>query len=112
MKNINYFKLCAKNLFRDYRSEHKHADATYNYTPNFFDINKIAIDFDIDSDKNFSLMNAQHIIAKMVGLKSWSELINSGDSELNRMKEFFDSLEYKIVRKKIYSIDFSDCKKV
>lgn len=112
MKPLNYFKLCAKNLLRDYKTEYSQSDSVYDYQPQFFDINKIMLDFDLDADDTFSLMTAQHIIAKMVGLKSWSELINLDDSELAKRKEILDTLDSKIIRKKTYSIDFSGCERL
>ncbi len=112
MKNINYFKLSAKNLLRDYKTENTQSDSAYGYQPQFFDINKIMLDFDLDADKEFSLMTAQHTIAKLVGLKSWSELINLDEDELDRRKDILNSSEYKIIRKKTYSIDFSNCERL
>ena len=36
MKNISYFKLQAKNLFRDFKSDFMKNEATYICAPKFF----------------------------------------------------------------------------
>ncbi len=112
MKDIQYFKLAAKNLLRDYKSEISQSDANYKYQPQFFDINKVLLDFNLDTDNDFSLMSAQHIIAKMLNLKSWSELINLNEDDLSKAKVFFDNSGYKFRRFKTCSVDFSDCERL
>ena len=51
----------------------------------FWDINAVRSAFDIDVN-DFSLMKAQHVIAKIVGLNSWGELIHLSDSDLTSKK--------------------------
>jgi hypothetical protein len=49
MKPIEYFKLQAKNLFRDYKTQFLDESgdvAIYDYTPKYFDINRIFVAFD------------------------------------------------------------------
>ena len=69
MSHIEFFKLQAKNLFKDYQTKKKSPDAAigdYEYDPKYFDIEGIILHFDID-EEDFSLMKAQHIIAQIVG---------------------------------------------
>ncbi len=67
MTYIEYFKLQAKNLFKDYKTKAPYFDNAiddylYEYNPKFFDIEEIIMAYDLDQE-NFSLMSAQHIIA-------------------------------------------------
>lgn len=111
MDNISYFKLQAKNLFRDFKSDYMKEDAEYNFSPKFFDINSVIMAFDIDCN-DFSLMKAQHIIAKIVGFKSWDELIKVSDILLQEKKENLNSSGFMIKQPKIYHIDLSGYEKV
>lgn len=87
MTNIEYFKLQAKNLFKDYKTRHLSEEGDiYEYDPKYFDIVGIFIDHDImDNDPKFefTLGNAQHLISKMVGFNKWSDLIKASDFELS-----------------------------
>lgn len=59
MEHIDYFKLQAKNLFKDFKTQSQKLfpdDAEYLVT----------LEYDFD-EQDFSLMNAQHIIARMKG---------------------------------------------
>ncbi|KAF2334610.1 hypothetical protein [Flavobacterium nitrogenifigens] len=94
METIEYFKLQAKNLFRDYntrtpRSEKAIGDFKYDYEPNFFHIYDIISDYDIDED-NFTLMKAQHIIAKIANFDKWADLKNAEPSELELAQLLFE----------------------
>ncbi len=82
MEHIDYFKLQAKNLMRDYKTQRKDETGIYQYSPQFFfDIDEIIISYDID-ENNFSLMKAQHYIAKLAGFYNWSELLSASNAEL------------------------------
>lgn len=72
MNNISFYKLQAKNLFRDIKLELQQEDENYVFASKFFDVNAIISDFEVDLD-NFSLMKAQHLIAKMAGFNSWDD---------------------------------------
>ena len=111
MKNISYFKLQAKNLFHDIKLDFMQDDQDYICAPRFFDTNAVVNDFDVDID-NFSLMKAQHIIAQMVGMKSWDELIKTQDTVLSQKKIALDTSVFKIKRQKIYNIDLSSYEKI
>jgi len=54
-------------------------------------VNQIVVDFDIDEEDRFSLMNAQHIIARMVGFYKWTDLIKASETELELAKLLFDN---------------------
>jgi hypothetical protein len=85
MNHIDFFKLQAKNLHRDYKTQQTILDENGNshleYEPKFFDINAIFEDYKID-DEGFSLMSAQHLIAKMLRFNKWPDLINATKPEL------------------------------
>lgn len=104
MDNISYLKLQAKNLFHDIKLDFMQDDENYIFAPKFFDVNAVVTDFDVDC-RDFSLMKAQHIIAKIAGFNSWDELIKASDDTLELRKNILET--YKIVRKKIYRIDLS-----
>lgn len=111
MDNISYFKLQAKNLYRDFKLDFMNEDEAYNFSPNFFDINSIVSDFEINPD-DFSLMKAQHILAKLVGFTSWDELIKASDEALEQKKSVLENLNVKVKKSKIYHIDLSLYEKI
>lgn len=82
MNKIDYFKLQAKNLYRDFKTQERDADGNYIYSPKFFsDIDELILCYDINEER-FTLMNAQHLIAELAGFKKWSELIHASDAAL------------------------------
>ena len=94
MNTTDYFKLQAKNLLRDFETKTSVLDKTttaflYEYTPKYFDIEMIISDFDID-EENFSLMNAQHVIAKIANFNKWTELLKASTAELELAKLLYD----------------------
>lgn len=97
MKPIDYFKLQAKNLFKDYKTQfvdHILPDGTtcYDYMPEYFDLTTIWLDFEEYFDEeNFSLMKAQHLMAIMLGFNKWSDLLNASEVELELAKLRFDN---------------------
>lgn len=87
MTPVDYFKLQAKNLFKDFKTQYvyevdKDGTKHYTYRPKFFNVDGIFLDFDIYDEEPFSLMKAQHLIARMLGFKKWSSLINASEVEL------------------------------
>jgi hypothetical protein len=95
MNTIDYFKLQAKNLYRDFKTQKPVFDEefknyVYEYTPKYFDILGIILDLDFDEEK-FSLMNAQHIIAELAGFYKWGELLKATEEELELSKLLFDN---------------------
>ncbi len=95
MDHIEYFKLQAKNLFKDYKTRFfNEKEKIYDYHPKYFDINGIFNDFDIrdfKDDFKFSLMNAQHLIAKLAGFNKWNDLLNAKPAELELAHLIFDN---------------------
>lgn len=97
MTHIEYFKLHAKRLFKDYKTQTPYLDEIindflYEYKPQYFDIDEIILSYDID-EENFSLMKAQHIIALMVGFKKWSDLLKASEFELELAKLLIDNYD-------------------
>ena len=95
MTHIEFFKLQAKNLFRDYQTKKQSFDQVigdylYEYDPKYFDMDSIVLDFDIDED-DFSLMKAQHIIAQMTGFRKWRDMSKASEPELELAKLLFDN---------------------
>lgn len=95
MKPIDYFKLQAKNLHKDYKTKTPEFDDVfghthYKYNPKFFDIDGIFIAYDQD-EEDFSLMKAQHLISNMAGFNKWSELVNATEIELELAKLLFEN---------------------
>lgn len=94
MNTIDYFKLQAKNLHKDFKTQTPPVDKTttaflYDYKPKYFDVEMIISDFDID-EGNFSLMNAQHVIAKIANFDKWSSLLKASTAELELAKLLYD----------------------
>lgn len=95
MEHINYFKLQAKNLFKDYKTRYfNEKTRLYDYKPKYFDIDEIFISFDYydnDEDFSFTLMNAQHVIANLVGYNKWNDLLKASEDELELAHLLFDN---------------------
>lgn len=111
MNTISYFKLQAKNLYHDIKLDFMQDDENYICAPRFFDVNAIIGAFDIDVE-NFSLMKAQHIIAKMVGMDSWKELISANDALLSEKKAQLDNHRFKMKRRPVTNIDLSQYERI
>ena len=95
MKPVEYLKLQAKNLFKDYKTQTSYIDEVdghsyYRYDPTYFDIDNIFLEFDWD-EEDFSLMKAQHLIALIVGFEKWTDLLKASDAELELAKLLFDN---------------------
>lgn len=95
MLPVDYFKLQAKNLLKDYKTQTPLYDESgrfiyYEYSPTYFDIDRIFLEYDWD-EENFSLMKAQHLFANMLGFNKWSDLINAPIAELELAKLLWDN---------------------
>ncbi len=99
MEHIPYFKLQAKNLLKDFKTRFfDEKEEMYDYSPTFFDVSLIFLDYDIpdyNSEFTFTLMNAQHMIAKLAGFKKWDDLLNAESAKLELAHLLFDNA-YKI----------------
>lgn len=96
MKTIEYFKLQAKNLHKDFKTQKPYFDSSlgdnlFEYSPKFFDVDALVTDFDID-EIHFTLMNAQHIIAKLGGCEKWTMLLKANPEALELSKLLFDNM--------------------
>lgn len=94
MESIEFFKLQAKNLFRDFKTQQKlsgekTSEFNYEYSPKHFHICDVIYDYGIDEEK-FTLMNAQHVIAKIAGFDKWGDLAKASFSELELAKLLFE----------------------
>ncbi len=95
-KTIDYFKLQAKNLHKDFKTQKRYFDSLlggnfFEYAPKFFDVDARLNDFDID-ENYFTLMNAQHIIAKLVGFEKWTEMLKASPPALELGKLLFGNM--------------------
>lgn len=94
MTCVDFFRLQAKKLFKDYKTKTSYVDdldggTYYRYSPKYFDIDGIFVAYDLDED-DFSLMKAQHLIALMIGFEQWADLLKASPAELELAKLAFD----------------------
>lgn len=86
MTPIEYLKLQAKNLHKDFKTQTSSFDPklrrnVYEYDPRFFKIDLLVDDFNIN-EENFKLGNAQHVIAKLCGLEKWTDLSKASPAKI------------------------------
>ncbi len=81
MTNVEFFKQQSKNFLKDYKTKTYNSEEDfYEYNPRYFhDIETIIDAFNIDEDGSFTLMNAQHVVARLSGFYKWTELINASE---------------------------------
>ena len=96
MKTIEYFKLQAKNLHKDFKTQKPYFDSSlgdnlFEYSPKFFDVDALVTDFEIHENR-FTLMNAQHIIARLGGFEKWTVLLKANPEVLELSKLLFDNM--------------------
>lgn len=96
MTHIEYFKMQAKNLFKDWKTRTTYTDVDgstrYQYNGKNFDVSSIFFDFEGIYDENdLTLMKAQHIIACMAGFSKWAELLKSSDAKLELERLLLDN---------------------
>lgn len=95
MKSIDYLKLQAKNLHRDFRTQKPYTDSSlgenlFEYSPKYFDIDAIITDFNLN-EQSFTLMNAQHVIANLAGFRKWNDLVKVNEAAQELGKLLFDN---------------------
>ena len=83
MNNIEYFKLQAENLYKDWKSrEQKY------FVFNVKDLFRI---YNVKIDERPTLMKAQHLLAQALGRNKWADLLTEPDEKLsytrNNMEE-------------------------
>lgn len=85
MNFIPFFKFEAKILLKDYKTRYyDESRKVYRYQFHHFDIGDLFFHFEFpDHEDNFTftLQNAQHLIAKMVGYNKWEDLIHASEIE-------------------------------
>jgi len=96
METIEYFKLQAKNLYKDFKTQKPYFDPDYGrelyqYAPRYFDIDALVLDFDIE-ETNFTLMKAQHYIANLAGFRKWTEMLDASSSALRLSELLFRNM--------------------
>lgn len=105
MEHIDYFKLQAKNLLKDFETRFfDEKENRYNYNPKYFDIAQLFSDFGLPDEKNdfsFKLMQAQHVIAKLAGFSKWNDLNSASELHLQFAHRQFDKSVYKLNAKQI-----------
>ncbi|WP_149912544.1 hypothetical protein [Sphingobacterium cavernae] len=102
MTTIDYFKLQAKNLLKDFKTQSSSFDSkldrkVYDYDPKFFQIDLLVNDFNIN-EENFKLGNAQHVIAKLCGLEKWSDLSKASSAKIELSRLLYTNMDRVEVR--------------
>ena len=84
MATIEFFKQQSKNFMKDYKTRaFNEAEGFYEYSPRYFqDIDELLYNFGFKDNEAFTLMNAQHIIARLSGFYKWNELIQASEAAL------------------------------
>lgn len=96
MNHVEYFKMQAKNLFKDWKTRTTYTDidgsTCYQYNGKYFDVSSIFFDFEGIYDENdLTLMKAQHMIACMAGFSKWAELLKASDAKLELERLLLDN---------------------
>lgn len=110
--DVGYFKLQAKNLFHDFKLDFMQDDSAYVCAPRFYDVNAVVTDFGISDYADFTLMKAQHILAKIAGFASWDDLLKSSQERLAAGKDMLDTSPYKLKRERVWRIALSGYEKI
>ncbi len=79
--NIEYFKLQAKNLLKDYKTKCVH------YFPDPY--YEVMDDFHF-TKKDMGLMDAQFLVAKLSGFSTWKELIHAPEERLSYIRQIWE----------------------
>lgn len=102
MTPIEYLKLQAKNLHKDFKTQTssfnpKLGHKVYDYELKYFKFDMLVTDFLINEDR-FKLGNAQHIIAKLCGFTKWIELLKASSARIELAILLFDNMDRVEVR--------------
>lgn len=102
MTPIEYLKLQAKNLHKDFKTQTSSFDPklrrnVYEYDPKFFKFDLLVNDFNINEEK-FKLGNAQHVIAKLFGLEKWTDLLKASPAKIELSFLLYDNMDRVEVR--------------
>jgi len=102
MTPIEYLKLQAKNLHKDFKTQTSSFDPklrrnVFEYDPKFFKIDLLVDDFNIN-EENFKLGNAHHVIAKLCGLEKWSDFSKASPAKIELSFLLYDNMDRVSVR--------------
>ncbi|MGN6435860.1 MAG: hypothetical protein ACTHMM_04970 [Agriterribacter sp.] len=102
MKPIEYLKLQAKNLHKDFKTQTSSFDPklrrnVYRYVPRYFKIDLLVDDFNINEER-FTLMNAQHIIAKLCGMDKWTDFSQASPAKIELSLKLYNNMDRVEVR--------------
>ena len=88
MDALSFFKLQAKNFLRDWKTRYRDEEGLWQYRSRFIDVDRFFLEAGYGDlgDGEPSLMRAQHFVAMICNLNSWSELINLPQDELEFLK--------------------------
>ena len=88
MDAVAFFKLQAKNFLKDWKTRHRDEEGLWQYRSRFIDVDRFFLEAGYGDwgDEEPSLMRAQHFVALICELDSWSELINLPEDELEFLK--------------------------
>lgn len=86
MSSLEYFKNQAKLLLKDYNVLKEHnfnqSDVVYDSHQDHFDINNVFSTVGKELGDRFTLMNAQHLVAKLSEFKDWKHLLHASEFQL------------------------------
>ena len=87
MSHVDFFRKQAKNFLKDWRTQKKMEEegfSYYVYEWKYYHIGDLFDYFELSNAdrEDKKLVRAQHYIAKMVGFKTWNDLIHAPEKEL------------------------------
>ncbi len=85
MTTIDYYKQQAKLLLKDYNlfkeNNFSQNETMFNEPQEHFDIHNVFSKANKQTDEDITLMNAQHIIAKISDFKDWNDVLHSSEAQ-------------------------------
>lgn len=85
MTTIDYYKQQAKLLLKDYNlfkeNNFNQNETMFNEPQEHFDIHNVFSKANKRTDEEITLMNAQHIIAKISDFKDWDDILHSSEAQ-------------------------------
>lgn len=85
MTTIDYYKQQAKLLLKDYNlfkeNNFNQNGAMFDEPQEHFDVHNVFSKVNRRTDEDITLMNAQHIIAKISDFKDWNDVLHSSEAQ-------------------------------
>lgn len=85
MTTIDYYKQQAKLLLKDYNlfkeNNFNQNEAMFDEPQEHFDVHNVFSKVNKRTDEDITLMNAQHIIAKISDFKDWNDVLHSSEDQ-------------------------------